>query len=888
MRRFVWRVCALFRRSRLDRDLHDEVATHLEFARAEYEAQGMTAEQARVAAARRFGGVTQMQDVYRDGWVFRPVAVLARDARYALRGMARTPTFTAVALATLALAIGANSAIFSVVDSLLIRPLAYRDADRLIVIDTSRDYDGTPRPVRVSWPLDIAERWHESLHAFSDVTFYTNQVFQRSSPDGAELLDGAIVAPSFFMAVGGPIAAGRPLTSADASTPSIVISERLAHRLFNGAAAALGAHLVLNATDYVVIGVAGPHWDLPSWKTDIWESSTFAHLSNPKCCGVQLLGRLRPGVTVAQARGDVDDAARALATADPGTFGRLHTTVTKLRDKQLGDARPALLLLSAAVGMVLLVACANLVNLLVARNVARRREIVIRQTLGASRGRLVMQGLIESALLAVGGVAGGLVIARAATGALAGVDPEMFPRLHEVRLDPRVLAFAIGLGVVATVLTGVVPSLQAAHAPPPRVVANAPTRRHRRLQQLLCTLQLSAAVVLVVLATLFGRSLVGLLSTDLGVAPEHVLTASMNTAFGRPHAPDEIAGTMLRIIDRLERLPGVRAAGAGTSLPPNTSRLQLSLRRKTDGVDYVASAVSCTPGYFHALGIRLLKGRFFTAADDGQHPPVIIMGATTARHLFGNDDPIGQTFTVPKFQYRLGTGDEATVVGIVSDVKYAGIDATAGDQVYWSMAQAPWLATFLTIRTTGTLNTASELRQVVASVDPTVAVSAIKPLDDIITTATAPCAVSHGADHRVRAQRSRDRRDRPVWDHRVLGVAADPGDRPAHRARRRHMARPVAGVARSPRHRGHRRGGRTPGRLRDQSSVRRAVVWHTADRSVHLRCVSGGAHGRRTCGQLCAGTSRQARRSAGRAPSRVTYTKNILDADGRIDHVTPA
>jgi putative ABC transport system permease protein len=412
--------------------------------------------------------------------------------------------------------------------------------------------------------------------------------------------------------------------------------------------------------------------------------------------------------------------------------------VTTLRQKQLGDGRPALLVLWAAVGLVLLVACANIVNLLVARNIARTREISIRQALGASRGRLVVQGLIESALLAAGGVGGGILIAESAVRVLARVDPEMFPRLSDLRFDPLVLAFAIGLGVVTTIATGVVPSMQAASASPPRTVTNAPTRRHRRLQQLLCIAQLGAAVVLLVAATLFGKSLVDLLATDLGVVPDHVVTASINTAFGRPHSADEIAETMLRTIARVQTIPGVRAAGAGTSLPPDTSRIMMSLRRKSDDVDYVASAVSCTPGYFSALGMRLLKGRFFTEADDAQHPPVIVVSATTARHLFGNDDPIGQTFGVPKFQYLRSAGKQATVVGIVSDVKYSGIERTAGDQVYWSMAQAPWLSTFLAIRTTGDVNIASELRQVVAGVDPTVAVSSIKSLDGIIAAATAP------------------------------------------------------------------------------------------------------------------------------------------------------
>jgi putative ABC transport system permease protein len=185
-------------------------------------------------------------------------------------------------------------------------------------------------------------------------------------------------------------------------------------------------------------------------------------------------------------------------------------------------------------------------------------------------------------------------------------------------------------------------------------------------------------------------------------------------------------------------MPGVRAVGAGTSLPPNTSRLMLSLRRKSDNADYAASAVSCTPGYFQALGIRLLKGRFFTAADDAQHPPVIIVSATTARRLFGDADPLGQTMGIPKFQYRLTSSQDATVVGVVADVKYSGMDTAPGDEVYYSLPQAPWLSTFLTVRTDADINLAATLRQIVATVDPTVAVSTIKPLDGIIATAVAP------------------------------------------------------------------------------------------------------------------------------------------------------
>jgi putative ABC transport system permease protein len=652
--------------------------------------------------------------------------------------MRRAPGVSLVAVLTLALAIGANTAIFSVVDALLIRPLAYRESERLVAIDATRSYEGAPRPSPVSWQLDEADRWRESLRVFYGVTFYTSQVFQLTSRDGSELLDGATVAPSFFSTLGGPMAAGRPIAPADASAPAIVISHRLARRLFKDSPAALGAHLVLNSRDYVVIGVAGTHWDLPSWKTDVWEPSGFAQLRNPQCCSVQLLGRLRSDATIGQARADVDAAARTLAAADSKTFGRLHTTVAPLRDKQLGDGRQALLLLWAAVGIVLAMACANIVSLLIARNVARGREMAIRQALGASRGRLVLQGLTESAVLAAGGVAGGLLIARVAAGALVRIDPGTFPRLQTVRIDLVALSFASALGIFTTLATGILPSIEAANAPPPRTLTSAPTRRHRRLQQWLCVTQIAAAVVLLAAAALLARSLADLLTTDLGVTTEQVVTASINTAFGRPHSAEEIAQTMLQVVDRVRQIPGVRAAGAGTSLPPDTSRIRMSLKRKNDEIDYVASAVLCTPGYFEALGIRLVKGRFFTGADDPQHLPVIIVSGTTARHLFGTDDPLGQTFSLPRFQYRLGTARQATVVGIVSDVKYSGIDAQAGDQVYFPLAQAPWLSTFLAVRTAGDVSVGSELRRVVSSVDPTVAISSIRPLDDIIADSTAP------------------------------------------------------------------------------------------------------------------------------------------------------
>ena len=663
---------------------------------------------------------------------------MARDVRYVLRQLRRTPAFTVAALVTLALAIGANTAVFTVVDELLLRPLAYHDADRLTVIDATRQYEGAARPAHVSWPLDAASRWQGSLHAFADVTFYASTVFELAGPNGVELVQGASVAPSFFSTLDGPFVAGRPIDAANASTPSIVVSDRLARRVFGDPASAIGKPLRLNSTEFVVVGVADPRWDVPSATSDIWEPLPFARLRNPRCCAVRLLGRLRHGVTMEQAAVDVTDTSRVLAAADAAGFRGVRTSVTTLRNAQLGDARTAVQLLWAAVAVLLIVASANVVNLLVGRNIARAREMSIRQALGASRARLVAQGLTESALLAGGGVAGGVLIAELGTAAVSRLDPATLPRLHGLHIDVRICLLAAGLGLVTAVATGLVPALQAARGAPPRALMNAATVRRRRLLQALCVTQICAAVVLVTAAILFGRSLAALLGTDLGVSADHVVTASIDTAFERPHTADEVAATMLRIVEQVRRIPGVQSAGAGTSLPPDTSRLAMSLKRKADEVDYMASAVSCTPGYFEALGIRLQKGRFFTDADDARHPPVVILSATTARHLFGTDDPIGRTLGIPKFRFQRVVGTDATVIGIVADVKYSGVDAAAGDQVYWSMPQAPWLSTFLAVRTAGDIDIASQLRLAVSSIDPTVAVSSIAPLDDILAVATAP------------------------------------------------------------------------------------------------------------------------------------------------------
>ncbi|MGH9410382.1 MAG: ABC transporter permease, partial [Vicinamibacterales bacterium] len=682
--------------------------------------------------------VTLARQYPRHVWILRCLDKTLQDVTYAVRGKPRAPVITLTAVKTLALAIGANTAIFSVVNARLVRPLPYRDADRLAIFDATREIEGAARPVRQFFSVDAVGSWQATLHTFDSLAYYTGGTLEVSTRNGAEMVDSAAVSPTFFAVLDGPIIAGRSIAPDNALTPSIVVSRRLAERLFGGAAMAVGKQLTLNSLAYTIVGIAGPNWNVPSSTTDIWNPIPFERTINPRCCAVNIVGRMTPAATIAQANADVRDAVQRLAAIDPRNFGRLHTTVTSLRRQQLGEGRQALLLLWAAVGVVLVIACANVLNLFVARNVTRLREFAIRQALGASRGRLLRQGLTESTFLAAGGIAGGVVFAQAAASILSRVDPDTFPQLHDVRIDGTVLAFAVGLGIVTLLATGVMPAIQAARAVAPRTPSGTLTRNHRRTLQILCVAQLGAAVVLLVSASLLGRSLVDLLGTDLGVSPDHVLTASLNAALGRPHTAPELASTLQRIVERVEHLPGVSAAGVSTSLPPNASQLILTLKPDGGDVNYTASAVLCTPGYFHALGMRLVQGRFFTTDDNAQHPLVIIVSVTTARHLFGSTDPIGRTFAIPKYSYLLTASREATVVGVVSDVKYSGIDVAAGDQVYGPFAQAPYLSAFLTVRAANDEELAPAIRRAVASIDPTVAVTSIRPLESILATATAP------------------------------------------------------------------------------------------------------------------------------------------------------
>jgi putative ABC transport system permease protein len=435
---------------------------------------------------------------------------------------------------------------------------------------------------------------------------------------------------------------------------------------------------------------------------------------------------------------EVESIARAQPGADKQ---QLRGRVVRLGDQIAAPVERALAVLFAAVTLVLLVACINLANLLLARNAGRARDGAIRGALGASRGRLVAQSLTESACLALLGAVVGVVVAYGGIRLAVTTAGAFVPNVEFARLDIPSLVFALTVMVFAALVAGAAPALITAwSANEPRLTVTTSSRPHQRVRRALSAAEWSVAFVLLVGASLLARSLSRLMTTDLGVATDHTVTASLNFGFGQRPPEEDVIRRVRDLLDRIKRLPGVETAGLGTSLPPQTSRIRITLRREGESVDYAAAGVPVTPEYFPALRIPLLQGRLFTDADDASHPDVVIMSADAAHRFFGSGDVIGRTMRVPRATWldvRKPAGD-MTLVGVIGNVKYSGLSSPPDDAIYRPFAQQPWIAPFLVIRTNvDPVSLIPSIRREVREAEPGVVVSSVKTLDGIMADASA-------------------------------------------------------------------------------------------------------------------------------------------------------
>jgi predicted permease len=672
------------------------------------------------------------------------------DLRYAAHTLIRRPGFALAIILTLALGIGANTGMFSIVYGILLRPLPYQQPDRLILVEADRDVSGVREPVRAFFPLSDLDTFRR-VASFESVAFYATDQGVLSSEGRTEAIEFATVSDAFFSTLRGGFRLGRGLDRSDERAPSLVISERLWRRSFGASPDVIGRSVILNSSrgdgtqraawrrlPFTIVGVADGGFQFPTPQMDAWTAAEFVRTINPRCCSFSPVARVKDGVTAAQAAAEGGVLTRELSAANQAYSG-LRTKVVGLHDAVVRSVRSSLVMMFAVVALVLGVTCANVMNLLIARNTGRAREIAIRLALGASRRQLVVQSVIETGLLAAIGGALGILIAIAMIEALRRLKPLEIPRLDAVHVDVWVLAFTLAAVAFTTLLTGVIPALQSTKPDALRVggAGAHQTAGATRVRRLLTIGELAVSVVLLVGALLLGRSLVRLLHTDLGVDVDHAVTASLSLSLNRDLTGDQQIDVVNRLVSEVRSFPGVRTAGIGTVLPPTESRIVLTLRGD-HGLSYQAAAIPATSEYFPALGIRLLKGRLFTDEDDETHPPVMIMTTDAARHFFGDGDPLGRTLSLPVFRDGKTQNATMTLVGVIADVKYSGLERPADNAIFRPFAQQPWPNVYLIARTSGDSRTlTAAIQRLITRVDPAIVVSKVSTLDDVVLDAAA-------------------------------------------------------------------------------------------------------------------------------------------------------
>ena len=680
------------------------------------------------------------------------MATLVQDVKYGLRMLVKNPVFTAVAVLTLALGIGANTAVFSVVNTVLLKPLPYTDPDRLMTVE-SLDTRHGPAPDPLSYPdfFDFRARNHVFDHL---VTSRDTNMILTGAGEPVQL-DTEMVTWDLFSALGLRPELGRGFLQGEeaAGTHVVVLSHALWQRLFGGDARIVGRTVTLDRKPYTVVGVVPTGFAFPVNEPDIqlWTTIAADREAPPgdqpitEQRGAHLLralGRLKPGVSIEQARADLDVIAQALAKQYPDTnTNTRRASVRPALETLVGKSRTPLLILLGAVSLVLLIACANIANLLLARTASREHEMAVRSAIGASRSRVIRQLLTESTLLAILGGGAGIVLAEYALHLLLPLGGESIPRLDQASVDGRVLAFSLLLAFITSVLFGMAPALQASNvdlAGSLKEQSRGSTNRQDRLRGALVIAQVTLGLVLVTGAGLLMASFLHLEQSDLGLKPGHLLTYW----FSLPESEYKTAQQMAfydQLLERMRTLPGVQSAAGVWPLPLGGDNATVTFNieeRPTPPPSRPSARMAfATPGYFRTAGIPLLKGRSFTAHDDEKAPAVLIVNKAFADKFFPGEDVIGKRITPG----ATGPGQKGEtlheIVGVVGSAKLFALDAEPLPIYYFPYKQLPWMPPVVMVRTSVPPRTVeSAIRGQMAALDPLVPLFQVRTMDELLST----------------------------------------------------------------------------------------------------------------------------------------------------------
>ncbi|HXW55042.1 MAG TPA: ABC transporter permease [Candidatus Cybelea sp.] len=670
-----------------------------------------------------------------------------QDLRFGLRTLLKSPGFTAVAVITLALGIGANTAIFSVVNGVLLKPLPYPQPDRIMKVWGHATGLGLPKDLIWFSALEFREL-EEYNKDLADQAAIGGASFDITGGGAPEHLEGVQVSPSFFSILGLQPVLGRTFTAEDGQPGHdqvLVLGNGLWKRRFGSDRGVIGRTLDVNGKAMTVVGVLPPGFDYP-YQSELWQPLAFTAEDlapgNRGNHGYEVIARTRPGVTIQQARADMENVGRTILRRNPNyPYRELNYNVllVPLLEETVGDVQSALWVLVGAVGMVLLIACVNVASLLLARASSRDKEVAIRVALGARRGRIIRQLLTESVLLSgIGGLAG-LILAPFALREIIQLGNVALPRLGNIEIDTSVLLFTLLVSIGTGVLFGLAPAWQVVSSPPSEQLNDAGRGSSEkgakgRLRRLLVVSETALSVILLVGAGLLIHSFLNILAIDPGFHAEKVLTMRMSLPPERYSTPAQISNFYREVVARVDHLPGVESAGAANALPLTNSGSSGTVTIDTNEVSpdqrqVETDRLPVTPGYFEAMGFQLVEGRFFTASDAETSQPVAVVDDTLARTYFGRNDAIGKRVKIGGTQ---STNPWLTIVGIVRHIHYRAVEAPSRIQLYWPEAQRPNPTMSLAVRSAvDPLSLAPAVESAIGLVDPDQPVYAVRSLEQL-------------------------------------------------------------------------------------------------------------------------------------------------------------
>lgn len=733
---------------RVDEDFQQELHEHLEMLTAEGVGRGLPPEEARREARMKLGGMTQLRETNRELQGLPFLDTLIQDVRYGLRTLRKSPGFTTIAVLTLALGIGANTAIFSVIHAVLLRPLPYDHPERIVLLWESNPAAGFNQ-FAVS-PPNYSD-WRKEAKSFEQMASVARGRFNYSGGAEPEQLNGARVAAPFFSVFGVQPALGRTFLAEDdveGKAHVVVLGHGLWTRRFGADRNIVGKALMLDGQPYIVIGVMPEGFQTPR-QAELWLPSEFMPRDlGPGARGAHYLavmGRLKPEVRMEQAQAEMTGIAKRLQEQYPDMNKGWTSLIISINEATVGNIRATLTVLFGAVGFLLLIACANVANLLLARATARQREIAIRTSLGAGRWRIARQLLTESVLLSTMGSALGLLLAEWGVRALRTLPPSNLPRAAGIQLDLTVMGFTAVLAFATGLLFGLVPALQGLRSAPAKTLkegGRTSSAGGHGMRSSLVVLETTLALVLLIGSGLLLKSFLRLQNVDPGYQSKNLLTGSVSLPRSKYASEAQQTQFFDQLLSRLQIMKGVQAVGAASSNPLegqgyNFVFVTKELASLAPTEQPSAGFYSVSSDYFQTLGIPLLAGRYFRRQDNAGGPHVAIISQSVAKQFFRERNPIGQLIDIGNSGPEKGQ-IWREIVGVVGDVKDEGLAGNGSMALYEPYPQKPWSGMTVFLRTGGDPSqVAGALRSQVLALDKDQPVAAIATGDELMANAVA-------------------------------------------------------------------------------------------------------------------------------------------------------